>query len=242
MRVLGIFSIASIALCSAATAQDAAVRLNPGEVLLQVEAEGHSKNRPDVMGITAGVITNGDTAAEALAANSERADRMIKAVRDLGIAPEDARTSELSVRPVMSKDEDQNRSTRPPTILGYVATNQIELQLRDLGRAPSIIDALFKNGANSVRGPVFSLSDPKPAQRQARFDAVKNAREEAETYAAAFGLRVARVVRSSERGDFRYEGNEIIVSGTRIPRTPIEPGELTTTINLRVDYALAPKT
>lgn len=242
MRLYKLVVIPLLALSSSALAQDAPPVLNPGEVLLQVQADGEFRSRPDVMEITAGVTTTGETAAAALTGNNEKADGMLKAVRSLGIAARDVQTSELSVRPILSKEEDAGRVAQPPVILGFVATNNVEIKLRDLGRAGAIISALFSASANSVRGPEFSLFDPKPAQRQARFNAVANAREEAETYAQAFGMKIARVIRSSERGDFRSDDyRNIIVTGTRIGPTPIEPGDVTTTITLWVDYALVPK-
>jgi len=101
---------------------------------------------------------------------------------------------------------------------------------------------MFLAGANTVGGPTFSLSDSKPAERQARTAAVAAALEEAETYASALNMRVGRVLRVSERGDFDEEGGEyIVVTGSRIRRTPIEPGELTTRVNVWIDYALVPR-
>lgn len=242
MRLIRIMPVLLASVSSAAVAEEAPPALNPGEMLLQVQAEGESRNRPDVMEITAGITTSGQSAAQALAANNDKAANMLKAVRELGIAPQDVRTSELSVRPVLSDDDGNDRKMRPPVILGFVATNNVEIRLRDLARAGGVISSLFAAGANSVRGPVFSLSNPKPAERQARFDAVAKAREEAETYAQAFGMRIGRVIRSSERGDFQRERyNDIVITGSRIRPTPIEPGELKTDIQLWVDYALVPK-
>jgi hypothetical protein len=224
-----------------ALAQAVPITLAPGEVLLQVEAEGQHRTRPDVVTVTAGVVATGRTAREALAANATLANRMVEAVRRAGVEPRDIRTAELSVDPRFDeKDRDRaDAEDRDPRIVGYTATNKLELTLRDLGKASVILDSLFQAGANSVRGPLFSLSDPKPAQREARRAAIAEAREEADTYADALGMRVARVLRVSERGSFEYDGGEqIIVTGARVSRTPVEPGELTTRIDVLVDYAL----
>jgi len=223
-----------------AAAQNVPPKVEPGEMLLQVEADGEYRTRPDMMTIEAGVVSSGPTATRALAANSALAEKLLGAVRTQGVEPRDVQTSELSVSPVMDDDRAE-RENREPRIIGYTARNTIELRLRDLGRAPDIINALFEGGANKVTGPTFSLSDPKPAQRQARAAAVSQAREEAEVYAKAFGMRIARVIRASERGNFEYDvGNSIVVTGSRIPRSNVEPGELTTRVNLWVDYALLP--
>jgi uncharacterized protein YggE len=244
VRLAGLAAALALACLPAGVAAQAVpVALNPGEVLLAVEADGEHRSRPDVMTITAGVVTTASSAREALAANSALAARLINVVRSKGIGPRDAKTSELSVDPQLEElsESEENRG-RTPRILGYVATNKLELRLRDLTRAADIIDALFAAGANSVQGPKFSLADPVPAQRLARHAAVATAREEADTYAEALNMRVSRVLRVSERGGFEMEGGEyIVVTGSRIRRTPIEPGELATRITVMIDYAMVPR-
>jgi uncharacterized protein YggE len=245
VRLAGIrpalLAAAALFAAPAAQAQTVPIALAPGEVLLQVQATGEHRARPDVMTITAGVVTTGRTAGEALSANSALAGRLIDAVRRAGVEPRDVRTAELSVDPRF-EDRGRDGEERAPRITGYTATNRVELRLRELAKAPDVIGALFQAGANSVRGPSFSLADPKPAEREARRAAVAAAKEEADTYAEALGMRVARVLRASERGTFEQaRGEEIVVTGSRIARTPVEPGELATQIEISIDYALVPR-
>lgn len=246
MRLAGL-AAALAALPAAAFAQEVPIALNPGEVLLKVEAEGSARSRPDVMTITAGVVTTASTARAALAANSALAVRLVEVVRAKGIEPRDVRTAELTVDPRFEEISDaaaerEERENRAPRILGYIASNRLELRIRDLRRAPELIDALFEAGANSVRGPRFSLSDPAPVERLARRAAVEAARLEAETYADALGMRLGRILRVSERGNFDWEGgDQIILTGSRVQRTPVEPGELTTSIDVWIDYAMVPR-
>ena len=246
MRLAGLISAAAAALALAAPApagaQNVAVDLRPGEVLLNVQAAGTSETRPDMMTVTAGVVTTGESAGAALEANSQLAERMIEAVRRHGVEPRDIRTTDLSVTPHFEElSSEAEESGRVPRILGYVASNKVELRLRDLDSAPMLIDSLFSAGANSVEGPRFALTDPGPEERKARHAAVAAARLEADTYAEALGMRVARVLRVSERGEFDTGDEYIVVTGSRIRRTPIEPGELTTRISVWIDYALVPR-
>ena len=242
LALVAALAAAGTLLAAPAAAQPVPVALAQGEALLSVQATGEARSRPDVMTITAGVVTSGASAREALASNSALANRLIEAVRAAGVPTADVRTSELSVSPRFADDSRRESEDRPPRILGYVASNQVELRLRDLAKAPQIVESLFQNGANQVRGPSFSLSDPKPARAAARRDAVAAATEEATAYADALNMRIVRVLRVSERGDPRgEENNSIIVTGSRVSRTPIEPGETTTSLTLWIDYAMAPK-
>ncbi len=244
MRLAGLAAaLALAALPAGLAAQAVPIALAPGEVLLNVQADGRHRSRPDVMTITAGVVTTAPTAREALTANSALANRLVDVVRAKGIEPRDVRTAELSVEPRFEElGRDGAERQNPPRILGYVASNRLELRLRDLSTAPDLIEALFAAGANSVQGPAFSLADPAPAERLARRAAVEAARVEAETYAEALNMRVSRVLRVSERGNFEWEGDDtIVVTGSRIRRPNIEPGELITRITVWIDYAMVPR-
>lgn len=226
-------------LASPAEAQPT-MSLAPGETLLTVEAEGEATSRPDMMAITAGVVTPGSTAQGALSANSEMVKRVIDVLRRSGIEARDVRTSNLEVEPRFAGDEREraHREGRAPRIMGYVAENSLRIRFRDLARAPAIIDALFAAGANRVDGPYFALQDPLQAERAAERAAARNAREEAEHYAALFGKRVSRVLRISERRSWTDDTSEsIVVTGGRTD-TPIEPGEITSKATLFVDYIL----
>lgn len=222
-----------------AAAQTYSIQLAPGETLLRVAAEGSVKARPDSMTITAGVVTTGRTALEALSANSTLSGRLVAAARARGLAAADLRTEALSLEPRFARDaaneEDRAR------IAGYTATNKVELRVRAVERAPELISALFEAGANSVDGPRFFAADNELRLGQAREAAIRVARDHAETYARALGMRITRVLRVSD-----YGGSGDVLNGlpavyaNRSPATPIEPGEIETTGTVWIDFALLP--
>jgi hypothetical protein len=234
------------ALASGSAAAQPVPSLAAGEAVISVEAEGESHSRPDVMTISAGSITTGNTAADAVEANAALAQRLVAAIRGAGIEPRDVRTSQFAVEPRFANDDQRREELgpdgRPPRIVGYIVRNHLEVRLRDLSRADTLIGRLFEAGANSVSGPRFSLSDERPARRAAERAAIEEARAEAENYAAASGRRLGRLLRISDRRTQTDSDDEmIIVTGSSIRRTPIEPGEITTRTTVHVDFALAPQ-
>lgn len=243
MRLAGLSAALAASLSGPIAAQEVAISLAPGEVLLKVDADGEHLARPDLMHVTAGVVTTGRTAKEALAANSTLANQLLAAVRANGIEPRDVQTSQLTVAPQFARDRgaaDGEEGVR--RITGYLARNRLQLRLRDLARAPDVINALFEAGANEVNGPHFTVSEPEPALRAARRAAVAEARLEADTYADALGMKVARVLRVSERQSFESEEDGyIVVTGSRIPQTPLEPGEVRVQVKVWIDYAMVPR-
>lgn len=231
---------AAVALTAGAAAAQPVV-LGPAEGLISVEAQGVYRSRPDLVEMSAGVVAAGATAREAVEANAAMAEKLVAAVRAAGIQARDVQTESLSLRPRFSSDEERRARDdgQPPRILGYVATNRLRLRLRDVSQAGNILGALFAAGANEVRGPVFSLVDDTAARRAAERVAVASARAEAENYAAALGKRVGRVLRVADRrNESERYGESIVVTGSRIARTPIEAGEIETSSSVFVDFAL----
>lgn len=211
--------------------------LQPGEAVISVQAEGVSRDRPNVMEISAGATTTGQTSQAAVRANAALVNRLIEVVRRSGVEARDVQTQQLNVTPRFARDRQEYEQ---PRILGYVAENSLRIRFRDLSRASEIIEALFASGANTVSGPRFSLNDEKPARRAAERDAIVQARAEADNLAGALGKRVGRLLRVTDRQVYASEGNygeAVVVTGSRT-RTPVEPGEISTSATVTVDFTL----
>ena len=173
---------------------------------------------------------------------------VVQALRAAGVRAEEIQTRQISVQP---RFEQRREYIEQPRITGYVAQNTVAVSTTRLALVPKLIEAMFAAGANNVYGPTFSLDDDRSALAAARQDAVTRARAEAEAYAAAFGKRILRVVRISERSR-NIQPVDIVVTGSRLragapppppppppPPVPIEAGELHQRVMLYVDFALA---
>ena len=253
----------SLLLPAAALAQtvsaDAISALGPTSTLLSISSEGRSQRIPDLALFNAGVVSQGSTAAEAMADNSRRMDAVIAALKRSGIAPRDIQTSAITLQPRYSNPELEAqivaRQTRqpyvppanpgPPRIIGYEARNSVSVRVRKLGEMGRIIDTLIASGANQVDGPSFTLDDQKQALDEARAEAIADGRARAELYARSTGLRVARILSISEGGGY-YPVQQVFVSARGgamgapppPPPAPVAPGELTLGVNLSMQFEL----
>src|SRR6266545_3234998 len=96
---------------------------------------------------SAGVITQADTAGEAIAANSRKMNEVVAALKRAGIADRDVQTSAITLQPRYSNPDldaqilaRQSRQPyippgRPtsPKIIGYEARNTVQVRVRRLG-------------------------------------------------------------------------------------------------------------
>lgn len=167
---------------------------------LTLTAEGRSTRVPDLATFTAGVSTTGTTAAEALSANAAAMTRVIAALKGAAIEPRDIQTSSISLNPVFEQRPFNQADSSPPRIVGYQAGNSVSIRARQPGSFGKVIDTLVAAGATNINGPNFALDKPEAAQDEARRDAVAKARARADLYAAAAGLKVARILSITEGG------------------------------------------
>ena len=228
------------AVATAAAAQPAptpTLTIAPGETLLNVSAEGRSHRQPDLAVFSAGVVTQARTAGEALTANARRMDAVIAALKRSGVAERDIQTSTIALMPQYRYGENV-----PPVITGYQATTTVNVRFREVARAGSILDALVATGANQINGPELVIDQPRAAMDEARVDAMRIARDRAELYAKAAGLRVRRILAISESGELPGPVPVMLQRGRMaaadMAESKIAPGEQTVGVTLSVRFEL----
>src|SRR5690606_2776962 len=101
---------------------------------------------------------------------------VLEALRAAGVEERDIRTTQLSIQP------DYEYSQTGRRLLGYVVTNTVEARVRDLSRVHQAVDTAVRAGGDLARvnGIRFELSEPERVAREARAEAIRNARAEAE--------------------------------------------------------------
>lgn len=204
--------------------------------LLTISAEGKVESAPDMATVSLGVMTEGQTAAQALAANATRMNALTQSLRRAGVAERDIQTSNVSVNPQYAYTEGQ-----APRVTGYQASNTVNARVRALANLGRVIDGAVGAGGNTVNGVSFSHQDEDAQLDAARRDAATEARRRADLYAQAFGLRVHRIVAISESGGYAPPMPYPVLMNARMASdaaTPISPGEVTTQVNLSVTYEL----
>ena len=168
---------------------------------LSVSGTGEAAAAPDMATIRLGMTAQEETAAEALDATSDVVGRILARLAEFEIAPRDMQTSGLSLNPVYRRfDRNENQ---PPEIVAFQATNQLSVRVRDLDRLGDILGAVTGDGANTLDGLSFGVSDPQPLLDEARRAAVADARQKAELYAEAAGVTLGRVLSLGEQGGGR---------------------------------------
>ena len=198
---------------------------------ITVHGTGTITSVPDEATFTVGVQTQGPTAHEALAANSEQMQRVIAAVRSAGVAKDDVQTQDVSVSANYSEE---NR------IDGYGANNSVLVTIHGISSSGKVLDAASNAGANQIYGPTFSRSDEDTLQAKALREAVGDAQKKAEALAAAAGVSLGRVTAITEGfsgGAEPYYAGDLRLA--KASDAPIEPGTQDIRATVSVTFAIA---
>lgn len=205
---------------------------------ITVVGSGTISGPPDTAEVNAGVVTQAATASQAMSQNSVAMERVLKALAALGIADRDIHTTNVSIVPqrALSQSGRPPSSPVPSSVVGYEVTNQVRVRVRDLASLGRLLDTLVSQGANSLGGIGFSIADPAPLLEQARTRAIADARQKAQVYAAAAGVKLGRVlfIRDAAATPPRPMAGRVMAMAT----TPVAPGEQELEVSVSVTYAL----
>jgi hypothetical protein len=227
------------ALCFAALAAAApALASESAQPSITVTGAGQVSAAPDMAQVSAGVVTESPRAAEAVKATSAAMQRVLAALDAVGIEKKYVQTHRFDVSPVYA--DGSSRGGRP-SIAGYRATNQVQVEVRGVDKVGAVLDALVGAGANELGGISFGFAEPAPLLDDARRKAIADARRKAELYAREAGVALGRVLDIDETG---AGGGPVPVAYGRMMAesvsAPVAPGQLDLSASVTVTFAIAP--
>ncbi len=187
---------------------------------LKVYGSGSVSVVPDLAVISFGIMTESENMAEAQRANAEKANRLVRALMQMGIAKNDIKTAEYTIVPRYDFVEGKQ------VFRAYEVRHRFEVQLRDVSMAGRVIDLAASSGANIDYDIDFRLSNEQTYYRRALQKAVIDAGRKAEAVSLSAYLQLFRIPESI---------TELPASGA-VPKhaqafaaemespTPVEPG------------------
>ena len=189
---------------------------------------------PDLATLSLGVTTNGATAAAAMSANSDALASVIARLKAAGVADRDIQTSNLSLNPNWVA----NSMGTASEIQGYVATNMLTIRIRALATTGAVLDAAISDGANSLNGLVFGLQNPRPAEDEARRQAVADALARATLLAGAAGTKLGPILSITDGGAAPPVPGPMYRMAEDTAAVPVEAGSLGITASVTMVFQI----
>lgn len=204
---------------------------------------------PDKVSVTIGVETNGATAAEASATNAELMEKVLAALRDLGIEDDQISTSWYSVYPAYEwrsppciEIYPQPPECNPKNeITGYTAHNSVTVTLdadEDIG---SVIDGAVAAGATNVNGASFFVSTERQEEIRSSLikEAIDNARSRADKAAEAVNMEITGVKSINLNDVYFPVFYKELAQADGATSTPILPGQQEISMTVQVTFLMS---
>lgn len=204
------------------------------EALVTVTGEATVEATPDMATISLGVTTEGQTAAEAMTANSKALQAVVERLKAAGIEDRDLQTSNLSLNPNWVGYD----SGSTPKIAGYVASNMLNVRVRALDGLGSVLDASIADGANTLNGISFELAQPRPALDEARKAAVADARARAALLIEAAGGTLGKIVSITENSGYGSP-MPMFKSDAAAAPVPVAAGQIGLSASVTISFEIA---
>lgn len=207
---------------------------SPGEEEsgIMVTGQGKVSAEPDVAKVTVGVETRSLTAREAADANKEQMANVMAALQGMGIREEDIQTVDYSIQPEIDWDDEE------PRVIGYVVSNSVLVEIREMDEVGDVLDAVTEAGANNIYGIQFTFDDPTNLREQARAQAVADAQSKGQALAnlAGVGLGKPRIISESFMEEPSFYVERALAPAAGGAGVPVSAGQLEVTVQVQVTF------
>jgi len=201
----------------------------PRRAVVVAAGQGTVSVQPDEAKVQFSVVTQAVTASDAASQNATQVTAVLAALRSVLGPSANLKTLSYSLNPNYSNGNQ-------PILIGYTATNTVQVTLSDLSLIGKVIDTGIQAGANRVQGLQFDLKDDQPTRAQALKLATVQAKAHADAMASGLGLKTGAAISIQE--GFATTVPPVRL-GTAAPTatTPVETGtvDVTATVTLEVE-------
>lgn len=211
---------------------------------LTVSGRGEVYAAPDRATVRLGAHANAPDAAAAQASVNAIMDKALAAIKAVGVAEKALRTVGLNVHPIYGNHQ-PGREGEEPKIVGYRASNTVQVTLDELTKIGKVIDAAMNAGANQLEGVSFELRNDTEARAQALRLAAAEASAKARTLSEALGAPLGNIAEITEGGVTVEPPRPMFDMAVRFREasasTQVQAGEVRVEASVTLRYSLRPR-
>lgn len=190
----------------------------PSQTTISVSGDAEEYAVPDIAEISFAITNEAKTPAQARTKVDEKMAVLEKFLEDNGVEKKDIRTTGYNLYP---KYEWQRGTYIPcplgslypcpppeskQVLIGYEVTQSIDVKIRKIDNAGTILGGLADKGATNVSGLTFKVDDEDMVKAKARETAIKEAKAKAEVLAKSLGVTLVRIIAFNEGGNYPIYG------------------------------------
>jgi uncharacterized protein YggE len=174
--------------------------ISSGETIT-VDGDSEVFAAPDIASVSFSATNTSKDMKTAQAEVEKNSSTAIDAVKALGIDPKDIQTTYYNAYPQYDYKCGQfGCSGSNGTIVGYQVTQTTSVKIHDLSKVSSVLAAVGGAHVSDIQGPNFDIEKKDELQKQARAEAIKEAKEKAKVLANQLGVHLGGIVSFTEGG------------------------------------------
>ncbi|MGB9883106.1 MAG: SIMPL domain-containing protein [Microgenomates group bacterium] len=191
---------------------------------LSVVGQGKVEAIPDVFYISTGIyVDNKKTVKEVQDQINSTNEKIVQAIKNLGIKKEDIKTTNYSIYPKTIYDKNGNSQ-----VVGYSGRVDLRIKIKDNQLLSKVVEKVVAAGANQIYGISSEIENPEKYQQQARQIAISNAKSEAYKLAKSLGIKLGKITNIVEsKNDTNYPMMFTKTGGGNESAASFEPGTQT---------------
>jgi hypothetical protein len=165
-----------------------------------VTGHGQIALAPDTAFVTLGMETASKSVGEAQRRNRHVMNKVVERLRAMQIEPERIQTASFTVSPQYKPPPKPTTDAPPaaPEIAGYIVTNTLTIEVRNLEKVGAVIEESLAAGANHFQSLHWALRDEQQAKLSALKQAAVKAREKAAVLSEALKVTLIRLMSAKE--------------------------------------------
>jgi uncharacterized protein YggE len=203
--------------------------------VISVSKIGTVYAEPDLAVVTITSTTDAKTASDAISQNRDKSSAVITFLKTQGVQDKDIQTTGYNVYPkydygssVIVPMQTDIYPSRTPRLIGYTATESLEVKIRALDKIGDITTGAVTAGASDVSGLSFTVENIDAVKAQARNKAIVDAKADAQNIANGLGVRLGKIIGFTESGTYPYPVYDMAKSsgaGVASATQPVATGE-----------------
>ena len=201
---------------------------------VNVNGEGSVKIKPDYAIISIGSEIKELDSAKAKKQNDDIIAKMIQVIKKAQIQEKDYQTDRINLYKTREYQEKKDY---------FVASQSINITLRNLEQYEKLMSDLMDAGANSIQSIEFKSTKTETVASEIRAKAVLNAKKKAEDYAGALNQNIGKALIISDQSmvnnprDYMMKANAMSADAAGMEQT-LAVGEIEISTNVNVVFEL----
>lgn len=200
---------------------------------------------PDVAEFSFSVRHEADEVKGAQDEVARKVEAIISFLKEEGVDEKNIKTTGYSVYP-RYEWRTPNRLTPDSggerVLVGYEVVQSTNITVKEMDKAGALVGGVGERGATDVGGVTFSVEDEQKLKREARAEAIADAKEQADKLAQDLGVSIVRIVDFNESrisSPYYMRADMAMVKmEADIIETSFEPGEEEIEVEVHIVYEI----